>query len=596
MERLFSSVSYPFKKHAAAAAFCVLCWIGIDLAWGHIPIFSPPPKPKGSVMKPTPTSPIPTGAVTPPQTPAKGAGTGTRVSKPMTRSSDLSWQHWWARNRFNYLHFPTLSEKPSRFPFTPGSDASASLNALKEKSIALFRPMLEDKSARLRRASLIGLARLKDRDSLPDMIQRLQDTNQTVRDYALLALGILDCSEAKHTLLHVARGTREASRELNQSSIPDYFRGFAEVSLAMAKTKGVGGILQSIAEDPASSPEIKAMALEGLGLLGGEESAKFLIDYLDSPKAPPEVLSSAAIALGKTHEPFAIPLLEKLLLHKCVEVQQSAALGLGRMAQPGCEKTVDKLYRCYKGTADQALKGFCLIAMGQVGGPLASKHLERALVNGKSSDAPWVCLGLGFSLRETPDPKKAGRLVHALKYHGNRSARGAAAIALGLIGYTEAQGTLTQLLEKGSDATFRGYCALAVGMIGDPASIPVLRKALFRSRQHDHVKTQAAMALALLKDVQSAPDLLEELFESKNDVTKAFIALALSYLGDTEVINKALEKVKKKTNDDLTLLHCIHLTSKLLSGETAPFLTPLAEGSNFASEYSVMRRILEFGI
>jgi hypothetical protein len=137
-------------------------------------------------------------------------------------STRITWEHWWARNQYRFLLFPNVYDNLSMFPSTPGpNNDDWLLKNLKTESVTFMRPLISHDSPRLRRASLIGLARLEDDDSYLDMVEKLKDSNQTVRDTALFALGILKNTEAFHTLLHIARGTDEASKILNQSALPD---------------------------------------------------------------------------------------------------------------------------------------------------------------------------------------------------------------------------------------------------------------------------------------------------------------------------------------------------------------------------------------
>jgi HEAT repeat protein len=531
--------------------------------------------------------------------PGRGAGTGSGASTKKARSGSrslINWEHWWARNKFRYLEFPGIADKEGMRPRTPRSERIQDrIDGLKKDCIALFRPFLFDRSARLRRAALIGLARLGDAESLPAMMGLLQDGNQTVRDAALLALGILGSDEANHTLLHIVRGTEQAAALLGQSNVPDYFRAFAQVSLALEKVKGIDLVLEGVARDRAASPEVRALALEGLGLLGGDGAIKFLMEFAGDSRGAPELLSAAVAALGKSGESIAMSCLDQCLFSRSVPMRQSAALGLGSLAGARRDDIVKRLHRGYRHTNDQALKGFSLIAMGRIGGAQAVQFLDRAARTGPSSDHAWACLGLGLALRKAPDERAADHLVQQAVSHPNRSTRGAAAIALGLVRCGKAVESLTRMLAEGDDPYHRGYCALALGMIGDASSVAPLRLAM-RKDALPQVRTQAALALALLRDTAFSGELLDLLVSSHNDATKAFVALSLGFMGDVRIVEDVHAMLGERDLDDLTQLHCIHLVSKLLSGKAVPYLEPVAAGSNFATEYPLVRYLLEFDV
>jgi HEAT repeat protein len=516
-------------------------------------------------------------------------------------STRITWEHWWARNQYRFLLFPNVYDNLSMFPSTPGpNNDDWLLKNLKTESVTFMRPLISHDSPRLRRASLIGLARLEDDDSYLDMVEKLKDSNQTVRDTALFALGILKNTEAFHTLLHIARGTDEASKILNQSALPDYLRGFAEISLAMGKARGIRSVMKSLIRDKDTPDPVKAMALEAIGLFGGEEAAKDLIDYIEATerkgrKENQALLATAVAALGKTGEPMALPTLQKCLLSKELGMRQSAALGMGSLGRPEDIEVVKKLYHIYKQSNDHALKGFCMISMGRIGGPEAMKYLDQIVQRGQTSECGWACLGLGFAIRSSRDRAPLAHLRKVAASHGNRSLRGAAAIGLGLAKCSDAVDDLAKMMKTGDDPWYRGYCALALGMIGDPKAISELKESL-QNDPMPQVQAQAALALALLHDTSAVNDLIEILLTSNNDTTKTFVSMSLSFMGDIRVVDKIHDVLSNRELDDLTAAHFIDLTTKVLSGRPEPYLKHVAEGSNFACEYPLVAYLLEFGI
>jgi HEAT repeat protein len=233
--------------------------------------------------------------------------------------------------------------------------------------------------------------------------------------------------------------------------------------------------------------------------------------------------------------------------------------------------------------------------MGMIGGTSAVEYLEEVLAQGRSSECAWACLGLGFALKHVRDDRAMSRLLFHATSHANRSTRGAAAIGLGLAQSKEAVGDLIKILKKGDDPAHRGYSALALGIIGDTKALGPLKKAI-RGNEMPQVKIQAALALALMRDTSCVDDLIALLLHSTNDSTKGFLALSLSLMGDFRVVDKMHETIHESILDDITLQHCVHLASKMLSGLTAPYLDRLAVGSNFASEFPLVQYLLDFGI
>lgn len=528
-------------------------------------------------------------------------GPGDVTVSPTTGKGGLSWEEWWARNRYRYLHFPDILEHAaSAYPTTPVKDASSLkgvIRSLRAESLEVLRPLLDDPSFRIRSAAVVGLGLLNDEESLEAVFQKLKEGNQWVKDSAILALGLMDSPKARHMLFHLARNTRTGREAIEQTSVPDYLQAFAQISLALSKTVGVEGLLQHTAENRGLSQDLRAMALEAIGIMGGEEAAKFLADFAADRERDSALLGAAVNAMSRTREPLVYPFLLKYINARKMEMRRSAALGLGEHAWKGDEVVVKLLDRAYRHTADQALKGFCLISMGSIGGAEAVKRLTRTARMGQYSSCPWACLGLGLALRESVDPAACAVLIKQLQYNGNRSFRGAAAVALGLAKSKEAVDLLIRMLKEGDDPFFRGYCGLSLGMISDPRALDPLKRAL-EEDSSPQVKIQSAMALAHMNERGSVPVLYDLLFNTGNFSTQAFLAQTLGFMGDIRIVDLVLAKLKKEkdTLDEQTLSCCMLLVARLLSGRTLPYLEPLAAHSNFANDYPMMRTLLALGI
>jgi HEAT repeat protein len=281
-----------------------------------------------------------------------------------------------------------------------------------------------------------------------------------------------------------------------------------------------------------------------------------------------------------------------------MEVRRSAALGLGRHAAKGDAVACKKLIRTYKFTGDHALKGFCLIALGQVGGDDAVKALSREASLGQSSLCPWACVGLGLALREKPNASEEQVLLRQLEARASRSTKSAAALGLGLAGSKAAVPVLIRFLKEGDDPFFRGYCALALGLIHDPKALEPLREALLQENTPPQVEIQAAVALAHMKDRTAAQDLLDLLLKTPNFAHKAYLAQGLGFMSQVSLARSILDHLvsTEKVLDDQTRACCVLLLARILSGRTVPFLEPLAAGSNFVDELPIMKTLLSLGI
>lgn len=477
----------------------------------------------------------------------------------------------------------------------PANNGSAGTSRLRSMSITSMKLFLNDRSARARRAAVLSLGRLKDKRSIPTLIGKLKDTNQMVRHSAILALGLSGDGKARYTLSHLARDTEEGAEFVGNTAVPSLLRGFSLIILSLTGSPGIGPILQKIALDSSCQVEVRAMAIEGLGLLADDDAIRFLVDFSQIPRQDYRLHSAAATALGKSGNPRAVPVLLKYLSSKKSATRRSAALALGSAASRGDNSVVRHLFRTFSGTNDISLKGFSLVAMGQIGGADALKNLKMVAKRGRSADLSWALLGLGIALRSAPEEKVPEILLSTLKNNRNRSIRGAAAIALGLARDGKAVEELERQLKNGDEPYLRGYCAMALGMIGDSSAIPVLRSALME-RNIPQVNTQAAMALCLLNDRDAADEMTDLLLNCYSESSKAMASRSLTYLGGGRVAARLLDFISTRPSDEVTYMYCMELIAKLVMGHRAPLMDRLARGSNYTSEFPIVGDLLDYGI
>ncbi len=249
----------------------------------------------------------------------------------------------------------TISASPASA--TAARQAASTKSRLTKKATATYRLFLDDRSTHLKRAALISLGRLDDRESLPGMMPKLADGNETVRTSAVLALGLSRCGKAHYTLLNLAQDTAYAQKLVDRKPTPPVMRGFAAAALALTDAMGAGSTLQNIAADKSCDNAVRAVALEGLGLLGDESSIHFLVEFTRQTKNDIRLTSAATVALGKTGDEIVFPVLLNLLASKHVVLQQSASIALGNVSPRGSKTAVNRLYRCFDRAGNASLKG-----------------------------------------------------------------------------------------------------------------------------------------------------------------------------------------------------------------------------------------------
>lgn len=532
--------------------------------------------------------------------PTRRSGGSGAFTRPFWNDPSLitHWEEWWLRNQHQFLNFP--SEKSDfqiagTAPVFTNQAPRIDVEELRTRSLEVFRPYLDHKSARLREAALISLGIMNDGDSLSKIIELLNDNNQMVRQSAIISLGLLDNTRARYTLLNLVENTSKGIRKAEHDALPSDIQSIAMVLLALNRPDVARPILKEISNNRSKALGIRALSLVGLGVTGKEESVEVLEDFIKNKRNNYQLLSTAVSSLGNTGEACALPLISNRLKSKYPAVQQSAALSLGHCAPKDDPHAISLLYRCYKNTRERTLRGFTLVSMGRIGGSPAVQSLKKVYKNSASLDRPWICMGLGIAAHDTDSIWAETTLLHELKESSNRSTQKAAAVALGLSGCETAADELIRILENGDDHYLRGYCALSLGMIRAPSALPLLRKTLLEENV-PQVNTQSAMALGLMNDRISIPNLLDLLIKTKNETTKLSASRSLVYLGNLYVAERLLSHLASKNTDEITSVYCMELISKLITGNKVSRLKQVSSYSNYACEFPIMTYLFDLEV
>jgi HEAT repeat protein len=252
------------------------------------------------------------------------------------------------------------------------------------------------------------------------------------------------------------------------------------------------------------------------------------------------------------------------------ELRQSASLAYGMIGDLDDDKAdaqirTSLIDAC--GNADQQVKRFSLIALGQIGGRPGTgeqavdgereirKYLLQQLVKGRSIK-PWAALAIGVMERGLTDSdrEQSADALSALRSELEKSRTktevGAYSLGLGIAGNIEAELILLDKLDSMADDEVRGYITIGLGLMNSIQSIEPIQKILKDSKYRGDLLKQAAIALGLLGDKNVVTKLTTMLVtEAKTLSTQAAIASALGFIGDQRSVDPLIEMLK---NEDHT--------------------------------------------
>ncbi len=258
------------------------------------------------------------------------------------------------------------------------------------------------------------------------------------------------------------------------------------------------------------------------------------------PGMPEEVRTLVAEAL--------LPVLEKGA-KEYGAVRQSCVIALGEIARPN-DADVDRRIRAAlqrtAGFGEEASRRLALVALARGAGKAdareaavrdAANFLEQSLASSQNRIRPWAAVALGVLAHELqrnalPVP---GDIPAALR-SGLERARttdefAACALGAGLSGDASLAEPLVAGLSSYKDDTARGMAALGLGLMHASSAVPALLAVLDEPVHRPAVHGRAALALGMLGEDALVPQLVAKLSAATNPEARASYARAIGGIG-----------------------------------------------------------------
>ena len=520
-----------------------------------------------------PERPTPPGANPAPPGIGEG-GTGPRTGPDRRGPAQMgyeNWLFWWAYNKDEILNLKASLARAhrvrtSRAPIFLGEGETGNRDTPTERQIEdLVVPALEAAVRNealhpdIRGGALIALARCRGTDHVETFIRfarRDVDEDALVKESALLALGIAQTKSpaVREFLLSV----------VDDAEYPSRGRCFAMLSLGLLNDNSpeVFACLERRLDGRESNRDVPVCSLLAIGLVADNGKVPELESWLAAGRIGTfrfgELERAWVIgALGRIGDPAAVSTIQRELRQKGLYPRRAAMIAMGQMVPnaSGREQaeSVRQLGAAIDHETDLTARNFGLIALGRIGGsPTAPPELTRAIVrvlgtefenSNKVMVRPFAALALGLIGFGENKPEAlryeiAGIIRPVLAaLRGDKSALGAQAIALGMLGddRPETVDLLVSILsDRTLDRRLRGSAAMALGLIGAPAGRDAVQAAL-TEREDRALRVDAAVAAGLLGDSRAVPALVSVLNDPKaSQFVLGSVALALGQVGDAQ--------------------------------------------------------------
>ena len=501
---------------------------------------------------------------------------------------------------------------------------SSLLNLLASADIDVVEQLigcLKDDDVNLRIQSALILGERRDRRAVPALITALGDQDVNVRFHAIEALGALKAIEATEMLAEVATSG-------------DFFVAFPAVhALSQLGDVGVAPRLVPLLKDGL----LQAAVAETLGTIGDELVVMPLVDLLNEPHAPTEVIAHALAALyGRYEDRYQAgehiaslvrrtigPTGTQNLLDAVDRVDSDGLRGIARvmgwLSSPAVQRAltrllgqrsvrtqvVEALVRYGAGVVDLLIEQLgaedldtrqaAVIALGRIGDRRSTPALVASLQD------PELTLPAAGALARLGDGAAFDALIGLLA-HDDAAVRQAATAALNSIGHRDMPARVAQLLDDPSEivresavkiAGYFGYPACAdrvLELSTDPSEsvrravvdhLPYFEHsgvvpALVRALERDTppVRAAAAAVLARVEEAESLPPLLAALDDP--DPWVRYFALRSLSLSRHPAVGPAVRGVLERDRAGQVRLAAIDVLGRVDPPDAVSTLQPIA--------------------
>jgi HEAT repeat protein len=227
---------------------------------------------------------------------------------------------------------------------------------IQSQIIPALRAALTENDADIVDSAALAIGRMlqdaQGETALDDLRAALKNEAHTVRQSAVLAMGLLQRRDATPLLGEILRNTQPARAVMGQGEIDTTTRGFAAIALGLIGDSASIPMLIDVARKTDDTErDVRASAISALGLFkdGHDEVIVALTELLRDESMVADIRGMIPIALARLGRSadVCVPQLLKLASHKRTpnEVTQSCAIALGRIASPTDTEVVDFLRR-----------------------------------------------------------------------------------------------------------------------------------------------------------------------------------------------------------------------------------------------------------
>ena len=552
------------------------------------PVFADPSMPDIPRTAPTPSTQRP--------------GDSDMGRRPRTSGAKApTWHSWWDLNRSAFVDLRTRYHDEA--VVTPSEDDTSAAGHRPSTSEVghvlspLFRKLAKEGKT-IGGTALMAWARLgieADAEEITGHALRYvgQSGNQ-YRGLMLLAVGLTKTPAGTAALSQIVRDTPAGRKHLAaKGTLPERTRAFAAIALGLTENDAaIDVLLDVLKNEKGDKSDLRACCIAALGHATSNGTAMRrtqvrakLVEGVSKRTWSDSVLAAAPFALLHMGDAAGLRALHDEMgrFRKPQALRQSMALALGAHAKGAPGRETELLLATAQRDPDPLARRYAIVSLGQRtpdADMMTREAIEARRITGRfylsalqghqvqKADRPWVYLGAAlYAQKDAPQAKHvSAALVKAALGGGNREARAAAVVALGLLGGPAPRGTLRELFKKTRDQALRPYVAEAMGLLRDRESRGILLT-LVKKDGTPEVRYRAALGLGYLADRSLVDELVGALQSARSEPVRAALTRVIGEIGDRSAISTLVKIASDVNQDDMTRGRAIAALG--LIGETA---------------------------
>lgn len=592
---------------------------------------------------PTGGGPVgPAGANPNPGRPSTGGGGFQRRS---ASAGFEQWEFWWEHNKEPFLNLKSRMAAGAKVTGSAGfmlgkGNEGANISAnrvgpteVNQQILPAIEPLLEEPEADVVDSAVLSIARMlraeSAADHLPKITKVLSHAQQTPRESAALALGVLGSPDAVPILLDLARDTTEGRKLSGRpAGVENRVRAFAAAALGLIGASEAIAPLREIVQDPSlnSLTDLKQLAVLSLGMMKEDHGSivAFLKEVMNDRSLDRIVRAQAPIAIGRLNQPNpdgkgagspeARALLGDLVTafeddKTDLDMQRSLAVAIGMLGSMEEPAALETLINASQKAKDAQVQHYAIMSLARIGArdqnPDANREAHNKLENfflqelkdpKPLTHKPYGALALGVYGR---NPKLQGaksnfgpKILESFNDDSNPSYQGAMAIALGLLGYEQAKEDLFREYDDSKQQSLKGYVAVALGMLGGEHA-ERFRNDMAQRGLEFKFRLQLARALGVMGDLQAVQTLISYLTESETLSETSSMAQSLGLIGDKSAIEPLLQIVQNEKMQPLQRGFAAVALGMMAEKTDLPWNAVFSVDSNYRAKTAALSEILD---